>query len=107
MATRRRSWWPGPAWRLPTAGSALGLEQVDGLCGIAKLNLVTTKAEIWPASDADLATLATILEVRHWLTDRLARQQQRGGGVLLVASLMQLRTVPWCPPQRPTAASRA
>jgi GNAT superfamily N-acetyltransferase len=47
---------------------------------------VTAKAEIRPAFDADLATLVTVLGERHWFTDRLARQQQ-GGGVLLVAWL--------------------
>jgi GNAT superfamily N-acetyltransferase len=59
---------------------------VDGLCGIARLRLVTAKAEVRPASDADLATLAAVLGERHFFADRLARQQ-RGGGVLLVAWL--------------------
>jgi GNAT superfamily N-acetyltransferase len=59
---------------------------VDGLCGIARLNLVTAKAEVRPASDADLATLVAALGERHWFADRLARQR-RGGGVLLVAWL--------------------
>jgi GNAT superfamily N-acetyltransferase len=59
---------------------------VDGLCGIARLNLVTAKAEVRPASDTDLATLVAALGERHWFTDRLARQR-RGGGVLLVAWL--------------------
>ena len=44
------------------------------------------KAEVRPASDAELATLVGVLGERHWFTDRLARQQ-RGGGVLLVAWL--------------------
>jgi len=61
-------------------------KQVDGLCRMARLNLVTAKAEIRPASDADLATLVAVLGERHWFTDRLARQQ-RGGGVVLVAWL--------------------
>ena len=47
---------------------------------------MTAKAEVRPASDADLATLLTVLGERHWFTERLARQQ-RGGGVLLVAWL--------------------
>jgi GNAT superfamily N-acetyltransferase len=47
---------------------------------------MTAKAEIRPASDAELATLVAVLGERHWFTDRLARQQ-RGGGVLLVAWL--------------------
>jgi len=47
---------------------------------------MTAKAEIRPASDAELATLVGVLGERHWFTDRLARQQ-RGGGVLLVAWL--------------------
>jgi GNAT superfamily N-acetyltransferase len=64
----------------------LGWKQVDGRCEIARLNLVTAKAEIRPASDADLATLVAVLGERHWFTDRLARQR-RGGGVLLVAWL--------------------
>jgi GNAT superfamily N-acetyltransferase len=59
---------------------------VDGFCGIARLNLVTAKAEVRPASDADLATLVAVLGERHFFTDRLARQR-RGGGVLLVAWL--------------------
>jgi GNAT superfamily N-acetyltransferase len=45
---------------------------------------MTAKAEIRPASDAELATLVAVLGERHWFTDRLARQQ-RGGGVVLVA----------------------
>jgi GNAT superfamily N-acetyltransferase len=59
---------------------------VDGLCGIARLNLVTGRVEVRPGSDADFATLVAVLGERHWFTDRLARQQ-RGGGVLLVAWL--------------------
>jgi GNAT superfamily N-acetyltransferase len=47
---------------------------------------MTAKAEIRPASDAELATLVAVLGGRRWFTDRLARQQ-RGGGVLLVAWL--------------------
>lgn len=47
---------------------------------------MTANADIWPASDADLATLVAVLGERHFFTDRLARQQ-RGGGVLLVAWL--------------------
>jgi GNAT superfamily N-acetyltransferase len=47
---------------------------------------VTAKAEVRPASDADLAVLVAVLGERHWFTDRLARQR-RGGGVLLVAWL--------------------
>jgi GNAT superfamily N-acetyltransferase len=53
---------------------------------MARLNLVTAKAEIRPASDAELATLVAVLGERHWFSDRLERQQ-RGGGVLLVAWL--------------------
>jgi RibD C-terminal domain len=67
-----------------------GWKLVDGRCGIARLNLVTAKAEIRPASDVDLATLVAILGERHGFTDRLARR----------------RIVPWCPPQRPTTARR-
>jgi GNAT superfamily N-acetyltransferase len=59
---------------------------VDGLCAMARLELVTAKAEIRPASDIDLATLVAVLGERHWFTDRLVRQQ-RGGGVVLVAWL--------------------
>ena len=47
---------------------------------------MTAKAEIRPASDAELATLVAVLGERHWFTDRLERQQ-RGGGVVLVAWL--------------------
>jgi GNAT superfamily N-acetyltransferase len=65
---------------LPTAW-----KQVDGLHRIASLNLVTANLEIRRASD-DLATLVAWLGERHWLTDRMV-QQQRGGGVLLVAWL--------------------
>jgi GNAT superfamily N-acetyltransferase len=61
-------------------------KQVDGLCGIARLNLVTARVEIRPGSDADFARLVAVLGEHHWFTDRLARQQ-RGGGVLLVAWL--------------------
>jgi hypothetical protein len=61
-------------------------KQVDGLCGIARLNLVTAKAEVRLASTDDLAALVAVLGEHHWFTDRLARQQ-RGGGVLLVAWL--------------------
>jgi GNAT superfamily N-acetyltransferase len=50
------------------------------------VNLVTAKAEVRAASDADLATLVAVLGERHFFTDRLARQQ-RGGGVVLVAWL--------------------
>jgi GNAT superfamily N-acetyltransferase len=47
---------------------------------------VTAKADVRPASDADLAVLLAVLGERHWFTDRLARQR-RGGGLLLVAWL--------------------
>jgi hypothetical protein len=47
---------------------------------------MTAKAEIRPASDADLATLVAVLGEPHRFTDRLMRQQ-RGGGVVLVAWL--------------------
>jgi GNAT superfamily N-acetyltransferase len=47
---------------------------------------VTAKAEVRPASDAELATLVAALGERHWFSDRLARQR-RGAGVLLVAWL--------------------
>ena len=60
--------------------------QVDGLQRIATLNLVTARVEIRLGSAAELATLVAVLGERHWFTDRLARQQQ-GGGVLLVAWL--------------------
>ena len=59
---------------------------MDGLHGIARLNLVTAKAEVRPASDADLAPLVAVLGERDFFTHQLARQQ-RGGGVLLVAWL--------------------
>jgi GNAT superfamily N-acetyltransferase len=45
---------------------------------------VTAKAEVRPASDADLAAVVAVLGQRDFFTDRLARQQG-GGGVLLVA----------------------
>jgi hypothetical protein len=41
---------------------------------------LTAKAEIRPASGADLAALVAVLGKRHWFTDRLMRQQ-RGSGV--------------------------
>jgi GNAT superfamily N-acetyltransferase len=47
---------------------------------------VTAKVTIRPASAADLPALVEVLGERHWFTDRLARQQQ-GGGVVLVAWL--------------------
>jgi GNAT superfamily N-acetyltransferase len=47
---------------------------------------VTAKVEVRPGSDADVAVLVAVLGERHFFTDRLARQQQ-GGGVLLVAWL--------------------
>ena len=47
---------------------------------------MAAKAEIRPGSEADLATLVAVLGERHWFTDRLARQRD-GGGVLLVAWL--------------------
>jgi GNAT superfamily N-acetyltransferase len=47
---------------------------------------VTTKVEIRPGSAVDLATLVEALGERHFFTDRLARQQQ-GAGVVLVAWL--------------------
>jgi GNAT superfamily N-acetyltransferase len=47
---------------------------------------VTATVEIRPGSDAELPGLVAVLGERHWFTDRLARQQQ-GGGVLLVAWL--------------------
>jgi GNAT superfamily N-acetyltransferase len=61
-------------------------KQVDGLCAMARLELVTATAEIRPASDTDLATLVAVLGERRWFTDRLVRQQH-GGGVVLVAWL--------------------
>jgi hypothetical protein len=74
---------------MPPAGHrppSMARKQVDGPCGITRLNLVTAKAEVRSASNADLAALVAVLGERHWFTDRLARQQ-RGGGVLLVAWL--------------------
>jgi GNAT superfamily N-acetyltransferase len=47
---------------------------------------MTAKVEIRPGSAADLPTLMEALGERHWFSDRLARQQQ-GGGVVLVAWL--------------------
>ena len=47
---------------------------------------VAAEAEIRPGAAADLAALVAVLGERHWFTDRLARQQQ-GGGVVLVAWL--------------------
>jgi GNAT superfamily N-acetyltransferase len=53
---------------------------------MARLELVTTKAEIRRASDADLDALVAAMGQRDHFTDRLARQQD-GRGVLLVAWL--------------------
>ena len=59
---------------------------VDGLCGLARLSVVTARVEIRPGSAADLGALGAVLGQRHYFTDHLARQQ-RGDGVLLVAWL--------------------
>jgi hypothetical protein len=45
---------------------------------------VAAKVEIRQGSEADLAALVAVLGQRHFFTDRLARQRD-GGGVLLVA----------------------
>jgi GNAT superfamily N-acetyltransferase len=47
---------------------------------------MSAEVEIRPGSADDLIVLVAVLGERHWFTDRLA-QQQRGGGVLLVAWL--------------------
>jgi GNAT superfamily N-acetyltransferase len=47
---------------------------------------VTAKVEIRPGSDADLDAFVAVLGQRQFFTDRLARQRE-GGGVLLVAWL--------------------
>jgi GNAT superfamily N-acetyltransferase len=47
---------------------------------------VTAALDIRPGSAADLAALVAALEERHWFSERLDRQQQ-GGGVVLVAWL--------------------
>ena len=47
---------------------------------------MTAEVDIGPGSADDLTVLVAVLGERHWFTDRLA-QQQRGGGVLLVAWL--------------------
>jgi GNAT superfamily N-acetyltransferase len=76
-----------PGSRRLVNGAGCG-KQVDGLHGIARLNLVTTKVEIRPGSDADLAALVAVLGQLpdDFFTDHLARQQD-GRGVLLVAWL--------------------
>jgi hypothetical protein len=59
---------------MPPAGHrppSMARKQVDGPCGITRLNLVTAKAEVRSASDADLATLVAVLGERHRFTDRL------------------------------------
>jgi GNAT superfamily N-acetyltransferase len=55
-----------------------------GSTGLASLCFVAAKVEIRSGSDADLDALVASLGQRHYFADRLA-QQQRGGGVLLVA----------------------
>jgi GNAT superfamily N-acetyltransferase len=72
------------AHRSPT--SVRKTNQMDGLQRIATLHLVTARVEIRQGSAAERATLVAVLGERHWFADRLARQQQ-GGGVLLVAWL--------------------
>jgi GNAT superfamily N-acetyltransferase len=47
---------------------------------------MAAKAEIRPGSKADLAALVAVLGGRHFFSERLGRQQQ-GGGVLLIAWL--------------------
>jgi GNAT superfamily N-acetyltransferase len=47
---------------------------------------MAAKAEIRPGSEADLAALVAVLGGRHFFSERLARQRQ-GGGVLLLAWL--------------------
>jgi GNAT superfamily N-acetyltransferase len=59
---------------------------VDGLCGLARLSVVTARVEIRAGSVADLEALVAVLGQRGYFSDRLVRQQ-RGDGVLLVAWL--------------------
>ena len=58
---------------------------MDGLCGLARLSVVTARVEIRPGSAADLEALVAVLGQRHYFTGHLA--QQHGDGVLLVAWL--------------------
>jgi GNAT superfamily N-acetyltransferase len=59
---------------------------VDGLHGLARLRFVAAEVEIRPGSAADLVALVAALGQRDFFADRLARQHE-GRGVLLVAWL--------------------
>jgi GNAT superfamily N-acetyltransferase len=61
-------------------------KSVDGLHGLARLGFVAAEVEIRPGSAADLVALVAALGQRDFFADRLARQHQ-GRGVLLVAWL--------------------
>ena len=79
---------PPRADRLVTAARASHWygNQVDGLHGLARLGFVAAEVEIRPGSAADLVALVAALGQRDFFADRLARQHE-GRGVLLVAWL--------------------
>jgi GNAT superfamily N-acetyltransferase len=82
-----RRWWcrqDAAGWS-PTP-EAWERKQVDGLHGLARLSFVTANLQIRPGSAAHLAALVAALGQRDFFVDRLARQHQ-GRGVLLVAWL--------------------
>jgi GNAT superfamily N-acetyltransferase len=79
------SWSPCQVWRLPLA-ACLAAKPVDRRNGLVRLNPMGAKIQIRPGAATELPALVEALGQRPFFADRLARQHQ-GRGVLLVAWL--------------------